>query len=297
MAKKKILIADDLDTVGKQAKLRSSLIRKLGSAMAIKLGTDIDFIHVDDPCNSDCPRSPRSEEATQKLLKEFPVPVKILRKSGSPAQEILEAIKATPTPELVVIGTQAIAGIRRLLLGSVAEEVLRHSTRPVMVFGPEAQAQKFALPTGRGLNILVATDLAKSSQPAEQYARSLAKNLGAKTTLLHDVGEQIRIYEKAVYMSGLTPFDISQDIKRIWSNTQKIIDKKSAFFKKIKLDCKVRLSSFEGDLHQLILEEAIHRVDFIIMGTRSRNALLSNSLGGSLREVILHAPIPVIVVR
>ncbi|HEY3233331.1 MAG TPA: universal stress protein [Polyangiaceae bacterium] len=51
---------------------------------------------------------------------------------GSPAKEIVR-VAETVGADLVVVGTHRLSGVRRLILGSVAEEVLRISPFPVLV--------------------------------------------------------------------------------------------------------------------------------------------------------------------
>lgn len=48
---------------------------------------------------------------------------------GSPLRELLAAVSATNTGVLVV-GTRGVGGLRRLLLGSVAEGALNHCPVP-----------------------------------------------------------------------------------------------------------------------------------------------------------------------
>ena len=50
---------------------------------------------------------------------------------GDPAAEILRAIEELK-PELVVMGTHGRKGLARLVLGSVAEKVVRSSSAPVL---------------------------------------------------------------------------------------------------------------------------------------------------------------------
>lgn len=50
---------------------------------------------------------------------------------GDPVVEILEAIEKEK-PDLVVVGSHGRTGLKRLLLGSVAEAVLRRSSCPVL---------------------------------------------------------------------------------------------------------------------------------------------------------------------
>ena len=51
---------------------------------------------------------------------------------GDPREDIVRMAESWGA-DLVVIGTHARTGLSRLLLGSVAEHVVRHSTVPVMV--------------------------------------------------------------------------------------------------------------------------------------------------------------------
>ena len=51
---------------------------------------------------------------------------------GNPAEEIINFAENNDI-DLIVMGTHGITGIERFLLGSVAERVVRHSKRPVIV--------------------------------------------------------------------------------------------------------------------------------------------------------------------
>jgi nucleotide-binding universal stress UspA family protein/quercetin dioxygenase-like cupin family protein len=67
---------------------------------------------------------------------------------GDPAEEILRLAAALPC-DLIVIGSHGRTGIRRLLTGSVAEDVLRKARCPVLIVKAplEATAQETAEPT------------------------------------------------------------------------------------------------------------------------------------------------------
>jgi universal stress protein A len=60
-----------------------------------------------------------------------PVAVGVRVEAGSPVEAILAAVRATGA-DLVVMGTHGRSGLTRLLLGSVAEEVLRRASCPVL---------------------------------------------------------------------------------------------------------------------------------------------------------------------
>ena len=46
---------------------------------------------------------------------------------GSPGVEVLQVIEENPTIDLIVTGSQGRTGIKRVLLGSVAETIVRHA--------------------------------------------------------------------------------------------------------------------------------------------------------------------------
>ncbi|TMH64089.1 MAG: universal stress protein [Betaproteobacteria bacterium] len=58
-------------------------------------------------------------------------PLQFLRR-GAPASEILSVAKEWRA-DLIVVGTHGQGGVARLLVGSVAEAVLRHAICPVLV--------------------------------------------------------------------------------------------------------------------------------------------------------------------
>ncbi len=64
----------------------------------------------------------------------------IIVRSGEPADAIV-AVCAEREPELLVMGSHARTGLKRAVFGSVAEEVVRHAKRPVLV-----------VPAGKGLH-------------------------------------------------------------------------------------------------------------------------------------------------
>ena len=60
-------------------------------------------------------------------------PVTTLSRVGNPGAEILAALDEDPAFDLVVAGSHSRLGLERMLLGSVAEKVVRHARCPVLV--------------------------------------------------------------------------------------------------------------------------------------------------------------------
>ena len=52
--------------------------------------------------------------------------------AGNPSDEIVKAAKAWPA-DLIIVGSHGRGGVERVLLGSVAEAVVRHAHCPVLV--------------------------------------------------------------------------------------------------------------------------------------------------------------------
>ena len=69
-------------------------------------------------------------EQVRKKGEAMGVPVRTMVKEGRPGEEI---IKASGYHDLIVMGTLGRTGVRHLLLGSVAEKVVRHAACPVLV--------------------------------------------------------------------------------------------------------------------------------------------------------------------
>lgn len=63
------------------------------------------------------------------------LPVTALVRTGHPAAEIIRAAGETGA-DLIVMSTHGRTGLARLLAGSVTEEVIRRSGRPVLVLRP-----------------------------------------------------------------------------------------------------------------------------------------------------------------
>ena len=73
------------------------------------------------------------EQWAAELRARVAVPVTTQSRIGRPGAQILAALDRDPSFDLVVMGSHGRTGVRRLLLGSVAEQVIRHAGAPVLV--------------------------------------------------------------------------------------------------------------------------------------------------------------------
>jgi len=101
--------------------------------------------------------------------------------------EELQAIIFQKQVDLVVVGTHGRRGIEKVLLGSVAEQVFRDATCPVLIVGPYSYRESRVDLTGEIRTYLFATDFGETSLRALPQAVSLASQTNAGLILLHVV--------------------------------------------------------------------------------------------------------------
>ena len=306
MPQRSIVVADDIENQTDSGKRRSQAIRKAASFLSQRLKTGIDLLYVEDlkayPLSKLGPlRFPAwhfsHQERLEELGRQFPVPVSCSLKSGSPAEQILKMIRSRSSPELVVVGTQGRKGVKRLLIGSVAEEVVRHSRRPVMVIGPIAQEMDRDLSGQKQHKILLATDLGKNSRAAEQYALSLAKRIGAGVTLFHCLWDSINAIMINTAYSGMAAFNISEMIAESRDTAADVMKRKTGFFQKHGVPCDFKIEDKAITSSCAVYQGCESGYSFVVMGSHGRNALYNAFFGSTAREAILNATLPVIIVH
>jgi nucleotide-binding universal stress UspA family protein len=103
-------------------------------------------------------------------------------REGYPAQQIVTAARQFRADRLL-LGTRSRSKVSKLLLGSVAEQVLRSVNLPVMTVGPEAHLEVTG--DARQRVVLHATTLRETSSPSAALACQIAAQQRAKLVLLH----------------------------------------------------------------------------------------------------------------
>ncbi len=85
--------------------------------------------------------------------------------------------------DLIVVGTHGRTGLKKMLMGSVAERVFRLASCPVLTVGPKVSPE--AAEEAEPRRILYATDFSPASTGAAGYALSLAQEQQSNLTLPH----------------------------------------------------------------------------------------------------------------
>ena len=207
---------------------------------------------------------------------------KVLIEEGS-IEACLKAAMESNDTDLVVIGTRGRTGAAKLLLGSVAEEIFRTVTCPVLTVGPHAtMAGGMTRPIRQ---ILYATDFSPESAPAADYAVSLAQEFQSRLTLLHVIPNQ----KPGDLVSATDVTTSSEQLLR------KIVSPEAAFW------CKPEYFVLRGDPAQQIIEFAkLREPDLVVLGARQEKGVFgaaSHLPTATAHKVVSHAPCPVLTVR
>lgn len=182
--------------------------------------------------------------------------------------------------DMVVAGTHGRGQFKKVILGSVAEEVFRQAGCPVLTVGPRTETQ---VPSEVSLkNILFATDFGRGAERAAKYAFSLAQEHDARLTVLHAV-EEAHAYTE-------------EEVKRV----RKVNLQKMQQFMPPESEnwCRVAFRVTFGAVVEEILTEAWEtKADLIIMGAKTRKTFAGHAPLTTAYNVVVKAKCPVLTVR
>ena len=207
--------------------------------------------------------------------------------AGSVREAILRKAAETQA-DLIVLGSRGFTGLTRLVLGSTAESVLRHSTTPVLIVPPHAPDRPHAgVPFKR---IVCAVDFEADSYAALHYAFDFAQQSDAVLTLLHVL--QMPSRSASELGADINPDEARQTLTQEARSRLEALVPESA-----RTYCSVHAEVTEGYPAEEILRLATQGdADLIIMGVRGRDALDVTLFGSYTRAVVHAASCPVLTV-
>ena len=191
--------------------------------------------------------------------------------------------------DLIVMGTHGRSGFQRLVLGSIAEKVLRKACCPVLTVPPHAPG---AVPRDivSMQRILCPVDFSLSSGRALEYAASLAQEAHARLTVLH-VLELPPDLSEFPYSSGLAEYRNGQ-----FQRARKHLAE--AVKTSVPPACPVDELLLVGRSHREILRVAAEQgADLIAMGVQGRGAADLMFFGSTTSHVVREATCPVLTLR
>ena len=185
--------------------------------------------------------------------------------------------------DLIVMGTHGRRGLSHVLLGSVAERVVRSAPVPVLT----VRQDSVDLESVR--RILVPHDFSSHSEGAIRVAGAWADALGSSITLFHAVEP---VVYPDFYAVDVLPGELSERLQR---RSRDALEEAASTLLAGRT-CEVRVVA--GRAGEAIVETAVPTdFDLVILGTRGLSGLEHLLLGSVAEGVIRRASVPVLSVR
>lgn len=251
-------------------------------SVARKYDATLHIVHVISPevISIDPPLVLQARETAERQMQDMATSEQLegVRHSEVIAEgDVTEAINKTVYDakiDLVMVGTHGRTGIRKLVLGSVAEDVVRNATCPVLTLGPKVAAD--ARREAKFNHILFATELKPENPQALNYALSLASEHNAALTMFH-----------AIPLAPVVDAETATAMIR-----RKLLEMVHTDLNGPLPEAVVEIGN-PADL--IVNAAAMRHADVIVLGAH-RPAILSTHLMDTAYKVIVGAPCPVLTV-
>ena len=235
----------------------------------------------DETCQAFCEKGEQQlRELVRSNTRDAPPP-ELLVEQGNAADTIL-SVAARMRADVIVMGTHGRRGYDRMMLGSVAERVMRNAPCPVLVVNQppddSSAASNGVSQEHRLHRILFCTDFSENSERALNYAISATTEYDAELTLLHVLEEKPTKADQAIAAAG-------QQLERLIPvEMRKRLNTRSA----------VRVGKPYEQIIQFAKEA---HPDIVAMGVRGRGSLDLAVFGSTTYRVIQLGPCPVLAVH
>ena len=206
------------------------------------------------------------------------VPHEVLLEQGE-LWETLRGIVDQYGIDVIALGTGGRRGLQEVLMGSIAEEILRLAHRPVLTVGPQSRE---VAPEGEPRCILFANDFSVNCLRAVACADSLARKFGARLISLHVAPE-----------APEDPQTITRFEEFFSERLRQYLDMTA--FLKGQLEFRVE---FGVAADSILKSAAEHAADLIVMGVRGAGSVTRATchLGTTTYSVVSEARCPVLAV-
>ncbi len=290
----KILFATDLSHGARWAGVYARAIARATGAELHMLFADV--LHADASgaaarWTGEVARGRLQAEALEAADRESDLPdvgtKQVIRRNFSPGPAILEYAKEEDV-DLIVTGTHGRRGVSRLVLGSVAEEVVRLASCPVLTVRDQGEEIPATITIGP---IIAPIDFSGHSANALTYAGELARLFQADLHLLHVVEETLH---PAFY--GLTVQSIYDVNPHVEENAEDQMAKLLEASGLLNVDATIR--ALPGKAAREISDYAAELPgSFVVMGTHGLTGLDHFLMGSTTERVVRNCPSPVLSVK
>jgi nucleotide-binding universal stress UspA family protein len=225
------------------------------------------------------------------LMEGHPVNWEPLVLIGHTADEISRAA-VVKKADLAISATRGRAGIKRLILGSVTERLMRILTCPLLIVrNPPDHLSVAGNQPFRFERILVGCDFSSDSALAFQHGISLAQEFQSELHLAH-------VIEPPLY-KDLRKLGLDQEKKNQVILTGEIEKKLAGMVPKEAQNwCDLKTVLLDGEPYKELIGYAHrHRMALIILGVRGLSLMETLFLGSTTDRVVRGASCPVLTVR
>ena len=232
-----------------------------------------------------------AQERIEILMQSQSVPSEAVVSTGPPADEIARVVKDREI-DLAIAATHGRTGLKRFILGSVTERLMRSLKCPLLVVR-ESPPELMPDPV-RGLRfnrILVGCDFSPAANAALEYGVNLAQEFEAELHLIHVLEPQVYsdILVTALDEEHGDTGDIKDKLDRRLSDliTPEVMNW-----------CRVKTAVTEGRPFEAITGYAGEKgIDLIVLGVRGHGVVETLFLGSTTDRVIRKAQCPVLSVN
>lgn len=184
---------------GTDMSLHARSVAKAAIDVARRTDGSVELVHVVDPPSAHIQATSVDVDAleravytsveakltveAQELAGAGQVPVTFKVCAGDVERNLLSRAKSVGA-DLVVIGAHGHSALKRLVLGSVAERIVRHADRPVLIVPSGASGLSEARDGIRALRIMVALDGRRGSEGGVDFVRQLRSRINCDVTFL-----------------------------------------------------------------------------------------------------------------
>ena len=198
-----------------------------------------------------------------------------ITRPGLPTEQILACLRERHI-DRVVMGTHSPGPIGKLLVGSVAEAVLRTAKVPVYIVGRDAldgRYRNYAVRT-----ILCAVSMNEASEMVAAFAAELAEQHCARLVLQHVIKPQ----ERAEILGARSIADLEGDLLALVPN-------------KCRNQIRPQSIVVPGDpTEELLYQARAQQADLIVLGAQGASHFAAIARQGVVYKVLAHAHCPVI---
>jgi nucleotide-binding universal stress UspA family protein len=219
---------------------------------------------------------------------------RVAAKAGDPGHVIVDEALAVGA-DLVVMATHGRRGWDRVMLGSVAERVLRSAPCPVFTVPSLAQILAKADTNMRARMpvsaILCPVDFSSAALHAVEFAMDMANRANASVTFLHVI-EWLAEEEPR----ETAHFAVPEFRQQLMQNAREQLTALAAHQLHLERGLSVEVAA--GRAHRQIARVAAEmKADLIVLGAQGRGGPPLVALGSTTEQVVRAAPCPVLTIR